>query len=234
MSEKVTEVKQKLIPFDASCHSPVYDGARYVYFMQRGDERFGRVDLESFTFKELSSLSSDKFAQLSGGCFHRGNVYAVDFHASLCYYNVSDRKWNFPGIRVPKYDEDICVKLLNDPHNEANCIYMMSCYGSKGGLYRIDLDKRSVTLLSSPPVAYLYVKESLLVQLDKDEFIVLAMLQDEIWYCYSSKNGSWTPLHNWKPCHSGFVYQSYLVFSPSMKSFFYHINWTDLWETVKL
>ena len=55
-------VKKDFDPFNSFCHSPVYDESRYVYFMEssyhgENGKRFGRVDLDIFTYEELPQLT---------------------------------------------------------------------------------------------------------------------------------------------------------------------------------
>ena len=177
LNDGATKLKKELVPFSVTNHAPVYDGKKYVYFMeysyQDGNgKRFGRIDLDTFVFEELPSLPDMKFAATFSGCFHNENVYAVRNDSELCCYNVIERKWNCCDIKVPADNEDICVRLLNDPHNESNCIYMMG-YNSQGGLYCIDLDKHEVNLISKLPVIYDMLRDALLVQTESNEFIVV-------------------------------------------------------------
>ena len=236
LDDGTTEVKKGIVPFFSWYHPPVYDGRQYAYVMEdpydNSGRRFGRIDLDTFTFEELEPLPNGKFAGIFNGCFHDGCVYAVDNKMELCCYNVSDGKWGCCSVKVPASNGDCHAFLLDDFDNKRHFIHVMG-YGSQTGLYRIDLDKHTLNLVSSPPCACnVNCRGASLVQIDDNEFIVVAALMGGQWFCFSSKTGSWVALQKWKP--SSVNYARYLVYSPRMQSFYYHINCTDTWETVQI
>jgi len=238
VDDGLTVVKENVIPFVSQYHTPVYDGKQYVYFMEdsfdNGGERFGRIDLESFSFDELPHIAGKKFAASFSGCFHDGNVYTIDKEAMLWRYSVADSDWYPCEVKVPTDSKYVYARLLNDPQNKSHYIYLMADSDKTGGLYRIDLDKHEIALVSKPPVPFEDHHEVLYIQLPSNEFIVVAALKGGLWYYYSSKNGSWAniPKDQWKP--PKLRYNDYLVFSTRNKSFYYQVENSDAWETVQL
>jgi len=234
LGDRTTETKKGLIPFSTKYHAPVYDGTQHVYLMETcegGDGvKFGRIDLDTFGFEELPSLFGKQFSMGFSGCFHNGSVYAVVNTTDLCCYNVRNRKWSCCGIKLPVVGFAL-VRLLNNPNNKSQHFFMMGC-GSKSGLYRIDLDKRSVDLISSPPACYDdNFHDALLIETESDKYVIVAT-NGGAWYYYSFKKTSWTPLANWKPVKGD--WRNYLVFSQHAQSFYYHIDKEDKWETVHI
>ena len=176
-----TTVKSNIIPYNVLNHAPVYDGKQYVYFMEympnnKVNKRFGRIDLETFEFEELQSIPDKNFAALFSGCFHNGNIYAINGKSELYCYTVLERKWNRCGIRIPSAGDASGTRLLNDPRNESRHIYMMRC-GNQDGLYCIDLDEKTVYLLSKPPVAFDQLREALFIHTAYDEFVLVIALK---------------------------------------------------------
>ena len=232
LDDGTTELKKGIIPFYSDSHCPVYDGKQFLYFMeyslkQGKGKRFGRINLDTFLFEELPQLPDSKFAVTFGGCFHDGIIYAVDNDAELCCFNVTTRKWGYCGVDVPTEMDVVSVRLLNDAQNKSDYIHALG----PGGLYRIDVENNTIDLVSAVPITYDYLREALLIQTEPDEFIVVTALKNGAWYCFSSKDGSWTALSNWKPCKGSFSH-NYLVYSPHALSFYYHIHESDKWEAV--
>ena len=190
----VIEVKTNVVSFSAYNDSPVFDGVKYVYFMERADvsgggKQFGRVDLDTFAFEALPSFPQNKYAAPSGGCFGAGYMYTVADDGGLWSFHLHYREWGFTGISVPKDNDSVCGRLLNDPQNLADSIYWIG-REKQHGLYRINLEKGSVTLESATPVAYSPLREALFVRVGSEDFIIVTALKDGAWYCYSSRHKS--------------------------------------------
>ena len=238
LDNKTTEVKRMLVPFDCTSHAPVYDGSGYVYFMEKSysdgrGTRFGRINLASFAFEELPRFHDSLFAPTFSGCFHDGNVYVIDCYASLHCYDVSKKEWRRCNITVPVSDEEnICVRLLSDPQGKGRYIYLM-VDGDKNGLYCIDFEACIVNCLSVPSPGYDMLRDALLVEVESEEFIVIASCKNGAWYRFWSKSQKWLPLDGWKP-FKGQYNHNYLVFSPRTLSFYYHIDEHDRWEVVRI
>ena len=104
---------------------------------------------------------------------------------------------------------------------------------TKNGLYRVDIPHRAVTLLSTPPAVFDGARDVVLARVSPTEFVVVAALSEGIWHAYSSKQKAWAPLANWAPC-KGVYNHNYLIYSSSMRAFFYHINDHGSFESVLL
>ena len=62
---------------------------------------------------------------------------------------------------------------------------------------------------------------------------MVAALGGGAWHVFDSRTKQWTALGEWKPTSSD-TDHNYLVFVPSLRSFFYHIDGTDALEAVPL
>jgi len=138
------EVKRNVIPFDSNVRNPIYDGSRFVYFVQAGwnngavlcARRFGRLDLESFTFEELPSLPPEPFkcfAPVFYGCYHYGVVFLADSDMHLCGYEVDKKTWRRFGIVLPLGGGEPWKhgNLLSDPTDEKH-LYFLGSYTKTG------------------------------------------------------------------------------------------------------
>ena len=117
-----TTCKKNLVPFSSTNHAPVFDGTKHVYFMERSNKdgnghRFGRVDVDTWVFEELPQLPGTKFGVVFAGCWHNGAVYAVDADKQLCAFDVAHNTWSRCGVQLPAPHDDVCVRLLSNPHD---------------------------------------------------------------------------------------------------------------------
>ena len=55
----------------------------------------------------------------------------------------------------------------------------------------------------------------------------------KVWHAFDSRTKQWAKLVGWKPSKGEFNH-NYLVFAPSLRSFYFHIHNTDTWEAVSL
>lgn len=234
-----TVCRPGLVPFSSTNHAPVHDGGRYVYFMEysfrdHAGTRFGRLDLDTLAFEELPPLpAGSKFATTFSGCCHHGTVYAVDATPALCAYDPARRAWaRFPDVRLPAEGEFVSVRLLADPQDAPQLLYALGM-AAKSGLYRVDIPRRAVSLLSAPPVPYDGTRDVALVRASPSEFVVVAALAEGCWHAYSSKQKAWAALANWAPC-KGVFNHNYLLYSSSLRAFFYHIHEHTSFEVVLL
>ena len=69
------EVMRDLIPFDVT-RKPVFDTERFVYFQEDEGSKFGRLDLDSMSFKKLADAPHE-FGDRNG-FFMDGNVFCFD------------------------------------------------------------------------------------------------------------------------------------------------------------
>ena len=229
-----TTCKKNLVPFDSTDHTPVFDGTKHVFFMECSFEcdgkRFGRVDVDTWKYEELPPLPGTEFGVLFSGCWLDGKVFAVDADKQLCAFDVAHNTWSRCGVTVPSTDEEyVDVRLLSNPHDTQHIFVMVD----NGGLHVVDLATRTVSLLSTPPVPFDVTRDVVLVGADKDTFVVVAALEDGAWHVFDSITKQWTWLDGWKP-YDGEYNHNFLVFAPSLRSFFYHIEGKDKWEAVPL
>ena len=232
-----TKCTPACVPFRAGNHAPVYDGTKYVYFMEYSyDEgeghRFGRLDIDTLTFEELAPLPGTKFAITFSGCWHNNTVYALDNDQQLCEFDVESNKWSRCSIKIPSPHENARVRLMSNPRDTRHIYAMVA----NKGLFVIDLRGlliSSMELVSSPPVPYDVAREALLVAADKETFVLVAALENGVWYAFDSFSSEWTKLSSWKPS-PGSLNKNYLVFVPSVHSFYYHTTGSETWEAVSL
>ena len=235
-------------------------------FAPSGGRRFGRVDVAALVWHELPPLPLPRFAPWFGGCFHRGTVYAVDADLALCAYDVASAKWSRcrpgpfpppsaddddddddadgngahhplpPPIRVPSPNEFCGVRLLADPADPPGHLYAVA-RTTMSGLYRIDIPAGTVTLVSTPPLAYDLSREAALVRVDAAEIVVVLCLRDGVWCAYSSRWNTWARLAEWAPFPGKATSNSnhnYLVYAEPLHTFFYHVSGNDTWHAVYL
>ena len=231
-----TEVKRVDIPFDIRVRNPIYDGSRFFYLAESGYDngtlrpcrRFGRVDLEDFSFEELAEIPKD-FAAVFHGCFLQGVICMADNESQLWGYSVDTNEWIRYGVALPFTDGDKWRHgiLLSD----GQCLY---CLGSFG-LHRIEEDMRKCTLISSVPSGLAYTRDSILVlpYAESDCFMIVANVGGSKWSMYSSKTNKWKDLSDWDGpgTQNG---RNFLVYSDATKTFYYHIHGKDRWQIVQL
>jgi len=233
-----TECKAGLIPFSCSSHPPVFDDDKYVYFMECSFEgnpghRFGRIDLDTLMFEELAPLPGSRFAMTASGCCHHGRVFMADSDAVLCMYDVGTNSWSRPGAVLPRDNDWTRVRVLSDPEDDANHLYVMG-YDSRSGLFRVIIDDDTAPVLeSTPPVLCDKLREFLLVRGSPTELFAIAALKNGSWYCYSFSKKEWTLLPNFAP-YAGAFNHNYLVYSPSAHSFYLRKNDDDNWDRYSL
>ena len=133
------------------------------------------------------------------------------------------------GVKLPAPHDDVCVRLLGNPH-DPNHIFVMVM---SGGLHVVDLVSHTVSLLSTPPVPFDMPHDDALVGADKNTFVVVAALSEGVWHAFDSRTKQWAKLDRWKPSKGEYTH-NYLVFAPSLRSFYFHIHNTDTWEAVPL
>ena len=170
-----------------------------------------------------------KFGATFGGCWHNNKVYAVDADKQLCAFDVASRAWSRCGIKVPSNSEWVNVRLLSNPHDKWHLFVMVW----PGGLHRIDLITREVSLVTTPPVPFDMTRDVLLVGRDASTFVVFAALQEGVWHVFNSSTNAWTKLGGWK-ASKGEYNHNYLVHAVSLGMLFYHVHETDTWEAVPL
>jgi len=239
LAEKSTEVMKDKIPFVVRRKRPIYDGKQFVYFLESPDDkekgrRFGRLNLDNFVFEELSPVPAEPFGRYSlatSGCFHQGVVFAADSRRQLCGYNVETKTWNeYHGIILPTGEGEWGAIFSDTQH-----LYFGSGTEETRSLYRIDLDSRSLNRLSFVPTnpgaynAFLIYNRP-----GADFFVYIVCLPNGTWYMYSSKTETWKPLSPWNGWSGGCAIDDFLVYAPSTKTIYYHINGHETWEMVQL
>ena len=145
--------------------------------------------------------------------------------ALLMWHTTRDRC----GVKLPAPEDAARVRLRSNPH-DPNHIFVMV---DSGGLHVVDLVSHTVSLLSTPPVPFDMPRDVALVGVDKDTFVVVAALAEGVWHAFDSRTKQWAKLVGWKPSKGEFNH-NYLVFAPSLRSFYFHIHNTDMWEAVSL
>ena len=240
-----TEVKKNVIPFDCQIRVPMYDGKRFVYFAERGwcnnqvvcGRRFGRLDLDSYSFKELATLPDDPFKMFAPcfhGCYHNGSVYMSDNESQLCRYIIERNEWRRCGIPLPVSggDGNKYGYLLSDPSDENHLYLLGSC--TKPGLYRIDFESFTCTMLS-PTSGALSSFDAILVRPrpESNIFAVVAVVGGSAWHAYSSKSNKWKALTDWKGPGCTWC-RGFLAYAQTTKTFYYHIHGQPTWEIVQL
>jgi len=231
-------------PFSSGDHPPIYDGERYVYFMEHswGDngKRFGRLNLDSMSFEELKPLDTGKkFAVVFSGCYHNGKIYGVESNgepkvseSEIIEYNVSENKWSRTGIKFFSEKDHVAWRLLSDPLDKQHIYAINYCEGR--GLYQIDLEAHSYSLVQLLPVpsdAGTY--DCLLIRENPAHFYIIAVFGG-LWYYYSSQFNAWALLQWKKPAgREGWNY-NYLVFSTTTKTFYFHSKESLTWDAVQL
>jgi len=234
-----TEVLKDKILFDSHYRFPIYDGSRFVYFREMASgggcgKRFGRLDLDTFSFKELPAISIDIRDNCFAGCYHRGVIYMIDTKCRLCGFNTQIERWDTYGIEIPVFNDGnkFYGRLLSDPQDPTHLYYIG--FKTKNGLYKIDLDANTVTLLSRIPLE-VDEYDTILIRNrpQSDGFVIILSVTDGSWHMYSSRTKTWKALSKWKGKSLDYI-KDYLVFSQSTKTFYYHIHGNDTWETVQL
>ena len=90
-----------------------------------------------------------------------------------------------------------------------------------------------MSLLSTPPVPFDMSRDVALVGANKDTFVVVAAFAEGVWHAFDSSTKQWAKLDGWKSSKGDYNH-NYLVFVPSLRSFYFHIHNTDTWEAVSL
>ena len=223
-------VKSNVVPFSSCGHAPVYDGARFVYFMEdstKGTHRFGRVNVDTWAFEELPPLPvhslwkvltflqpAAEFLKEFGGCWHNGAVYALDNRAQLCAFDAERKTWSCCGFTLKgSISDEGILRLLSNPHDPQHLYFMRT----GRGLWRVDLQRGTVELISVPPMSYDRAYGASLVALDKDTYIVVAALSGCAWHMFESQTNKWTRLAGRAPA---FYPANSLVFAPDPHAFF--------------
>jgi len=222
-----TERRANVIPYPSHGQYPIFDGVRYAYFCEsEGDanNRFGRLDLDTFVFEELANIPGS-FREFNSGCFSLGKIYAIsEDDESIVRYDPDEDSWEDVGINI----EGEC-RLLADPLDEG----LFYCFkeGDRG-LYSIDVNTRTQTLISTPPSRLDLGQngEALVVSLPDTSRVLFTSLSDR-WYFYSFADQTWTPLENWDHVHNG---SAHLVVIPDGPVALYHIDQRDNWTGVNL
>ena len=150
-----TTCKKDLVPFDSVNHAPVFDGTKHVYFMEHSykdgnGHRFGRVDVDTWVFEELPQLLGAKFGATFSGCWHNGAVYAVDADKQLCAFDVAHNTWSRCGVKLPAPHDDVCVRMLSNPHDPTTSLLWRWTVGCMWLTLR-----RSPFLFSQPHLCHL-------------------------------------------------------------------------------
>jgi len=243
-----TEVKKNVIPFNCDLRMPMYDGKRFAYITETGWDkhccrRFGRLDLESFTFEELTSIPAEPykmFAPCTYGCYHNGTLYMSDYESQLCGYDVEKKKWRRFGITLPnavdRRDGDGEGRhgvLMSDP-NDDDHLYFIGSY-VETGLYRIDFDEYTCTLMSKLPPGGHKSFDSLFVRPfpDSESFLVIVQTGGKEWHMYSSRTNKWKKLIGWAGPDQ-WCSRNFIVYANVTKTFYYHIKGHGHWEIVQL
>lgn len=123
-------------------------------------------------------------------------------------------------------------RLLSDPRDETH-LYFIGI-NEKRGLYRINLATNSlVRICTAPEKIDEYNAVLVSSRPDYGGFVIVASVEGGSWFMYSSTKNSWKELTRWKPAHSGWIL-SYLVYAPSVKTFYYHVHGSETWEIVEI
>jgi len=231
------EVKSGIIPFKCTNHPPVFDGNLYAYFIQDASEgpgnRFGRLDLNTFTFTELKVLPSDKFGAYFSGCYHQGKVFVVNNNAGIWCYDPATDAWQNCETNAPNHDGNQYVRLLSDLEDDADHIYAMGME-SKNGLHRINLKDHSIELISEPVPKFNVLRDAVLLRIDATEFAVIAALDGGVWYGYSSKNRQWKRFYQWDSTPTGVTTQNTLVYAAAEHTLYYHVQGNSYWNAAPI
>ena len=158
----------------------------------------------------------------------------IDTKCHLCGFNVKTESWAIYDIEIPVFnDKDKYYgRFLSDP-KDAKYLYYIGVK-TKKGLYRIDLEAKTVTLISTIPLD-IDEYDAILIRNrpNSDGFVIIASITDGSWHMYSSRTQTWKALSKWKGRSFDRI-KDYLVFSRSTKTFYYHIHGCDTWEIVQL
>jgi len=221
-----TTLMTDVIPFGSHGQYPLFDGRQYTYFLQSEDgdnNRFGRVDMDTFTFEALPSLPTGSYREFASGCCHNGNVYVIDRDLTIRIFNPDNNEWTTSHITVPRPG-----RLMSDPA-EANTLYCMCCDGR--GLFSIDLTAETTTHISDSPSNFSLGAngEIFFARTSPSEFMIFAGLSSG-WHAYSHEHNRWLQLRNWRSPRNG---SAHLVIVPEGPTAFYHVDDTDHWEMVE-
>ena len=156
-----------------------------------------------------------------------------DSESQLCRYDIERNEWGRCGITLPNGDGEPWRHgtLLSDPSDEHH-LYFLGSY-TKPGLYRIDFESHTYSLLALAP-GRVMAFDCILVRprSESDIFAVVAAVEGKAWHVYSSKSNKWKAL-DWKgPCNEWT--RSYLVYAQTTKTFYYHIHGQPTFEIVQL
>jgi len=222
-----TTLMNDVIPFGTHGQYPVFDGSRYTYFFQSedgGNNRLGRVDMDTMTFEALASLPTSSYREFCRPCHQNGHIYAIDRDLNIRDFDVEAGTWRTMGVTVPRPG---C--LLTDP-SEPNNIYALCIDGR--GLFRIDIAEERIEHISDSPSNFSLGAngEAVLVRVSPSEFLIFTCLSAG-WHVYTSEGQRWAAIPNWRQTRNG---SGHLVISPEGPRAFYHVDDSDRWETVNL
>jgi len=215
-----------IIPFGSHGQYPIFDGVRYAYFCQSEDDdnnRFGRLDLDNWTFEDLPSIPGS-FKEFCSGCCALGKIYAITDEDRMLEFDPATRAWN----ATPLHIRNEC-RLLADPLN-SGVFYALESNG--GGFFEIDGATFAKTLISSPEdeLDLNQNGEALIVALPDMSRVLFTCLSGT-WWCYLFERNEWIQLEHWDDAENG---SAHLVIVPFGPSALYHQDETDHWLSVNL
>ena len=90
-----TILYENVIPFRTHGSYPIYDGEKYIYFFESGNEsgsnnRFGKINIDEIpkNFIELPSIP-DEFLKHSSSVFHFGKIYSINSKKEIWTFDIN-------------------------------------------------------------------------------------------------------------------------------------------------
>jgi len=221
-----TEIRRNVVPFPSHGQYPVFDGRMYAYFCESegdGNNRFGRLHLDTFVFEELARFP-ESFKEFNSGCFSLGKFYAMSEDDRMKQYDPDTNTWSDTGIQIAEE-----CRLLADPCDEGHFYALCS---STRGLYEINVAEQRKTLISNPPVAFDLGQngEALIVALPDMKRIMFTSLNDR-WHYFLFEERRWVELEHWSRTRNG---SAHLVIIPDGPVALYHLDEEASWTGVNL
>lgn len=217
---KRSERLSGIIPYGNHGQYPVFDGEKRVYFFEsesRNNDRFGYLDLETKTFKELAKCPRS-FREFASPCYMEGHVYAVCRDKTIWDYDVEKEKWTDLGVRVGK------VRMAADPLTHSLVLIKKR---AKFWSYNVETKEETVFPLQPSNFNLGSNQEMLFLRRTPEDFIVIVSLDSHSLYAFISAEKKWVRLQ-WRDVRNG---SAHLVFDPVTSAFYYKIDDERTWFT---
>jgi len=186
-------VLSRVIPFNCSDRTPVFDGMDRVYFFQSNqgeNNRWGYLDIESKTFNELPVLPDRSFIRFGNATCDGSSIFTLNSNLEIIEYCLATESWRSTEIKL----ENISA-LMCDPASPRK-VYALG--HRKDGLVEVDLESKTIKKVCDVPERFDldHVRDVLFARVSKSDFLVFARLERYLWF-YESATNEWFCLEEW-------------------------------------